>query len=494
MLKTLAILPPPFWVVIGLLGLGAVLASGRIRQGVGLPMLAVLATVAFWYVGDALYNEYAENYTHKFAPQTLKNAWWQVALFVVVFVATAPVVNRILNARYLHLRSRVSQMLNAGIADALFQMRLERLLNACVLIWVLLTIVAVIRLRSEVVYYFFPFLGHLADPWGRGRVGGGIDAVLSLAGYLQMFVAGSFGVVAALATEPRVRRLALLGCLLTWPYYIFNRARNVMLAALVPAVLAWTFLRLRGGIMIRVVVLTACFLLINAWFGFVIANRSSLSIAAAVKQEGFNVEAAEEVHHEGLNMFEELCWINTFMEQGTYTPNRGRRYFAELVNPIPRSLWPGKPMIGIDYAIARGQAGGSEEQAGVYATISTGMIGQGVVNFGRVFGPAFAALLMSVWVAVLTRCDLRGERIGRIPLYALGLILTFNLGRDITFITLYTFIFGAVVVWAVERYAAKDAPSQVQAAEARRGNRRKHSSRRSRSSRTVKVREIGSRP
>ena len=38
-----------------MLGLGAVLASGRIRQGVGLPMLAVLATVAFWYVGDALY-------------------------------------------------------------------------------------------------------------------------------------------------------------------------------------------------------------------------------------------------------------------------------------------------------------------------------------------------------------------------------------------------------------------------------------------------------
>jgi hypothetical protein len=65
-----------------------------------------------------------------------------------------------------------------------------------------------------------------------------------------------------------------------------------------------------------------------------------------------------------------------------------QRYFAELVNPIPRGLWKDKPEIGIDYAIARGQlwAGQAAGQAGVGATISTGMIGQGVVNFGPFFG------------------------------------------------------------------------------------------------------------
>jgi hypothetical protein len=59
-----------------------------------------------------------------------------------------------------------------------------------------------------------------------------------------------------------------------------------------------------------------------------------------------------------------------------------------LVNPIPRGLWPGKPLIGIDYAIARGQLYGDQKEgeAGVGATISTGMIGQGVVNFGPFFG------------------------------------------------------------------------------------------------------------
>ena len=55
-------------------------------------------------------------------------------------------------------------------------------------------------------------------------------------------------------------------------------------------------------------------------------------------------------------MYEELCWINTFIKDGTFEPKWGQEYFAEIVNPIPRTLWPGKPMIGIDYAVARGMS------------------------------------------------------------------------------------------------------------------------------------------
>jgi hypothetical protein len=87
--------------------------------------------------------------------------------------------------------------------------------------------------------------------------------------------------------------------------------------------------------------------------------------------------------------------------------NYGARYRAELVNPIPRGLWKDKPLIGLDYAVARGQR--MEEGIGVTATISTGMIGQGVVNFGPFFGVLAAALLMAIWVAILARQDLKGE-------------------------------------------------------------------------------------
>jgi hypothetical protein len=71
-------------------------------------------------------------------------------------------------------------------------------------------------------------------------------------------------------------------------------------------------------------------------------------------------------------MPEELAWINSFLDKGTYQINMGQRYWAELVNPIPRGLWQVKPLIGLDYAIARGQGweAQKEAQAGIGATIS----------------------------------------------------------------------------------------------------------------------------
>jgi hypothetical protein len=236
-----------------------------------------------------------------------------------------------------------------------------------------------------------------------------------------------------------------------------------MLAVVIPAVLCWVFLRLRGGMWKKIVVLLVCYMVVNAWMKFVIANRSDNSITAAFKEKGLSLGAQKSVHNEGLNMFEELCWISTFIDNGNYQVNWGARYFAELVNPIPRVFWPGKPLIGLDYAIARGHAQEDDTQGGVNTTISTGLIGQGVVNFGRFLGPMAAALLMSLWVAVLARLDLTIQALGRLPLYSLGLILTFNMGRDITLIVLYPFVFGALVVWWLSRHQpqpAEVAPKQ----------------------------------
>jgi len=116
-------------------------------------------------------------------------------------------------------------------------------------------------------------------------------------------------------------------------------------------------------------------------------------------------------------------------------------------------------LIGLDYAVARGQQYGDD--GSVTATISTGMIGQGAVNFGLILGPMFAAWLMSMWAAILAGLDLRGDELGRVPLFALGMILTFNLGRDITLITLYTFVFGALVIWWVGRSQRRPPPARV---------------------------------
>src|SRR5665213_1076080 len=458
MFETLSILPFAFWVLLALLMGGAIWSIRHLQNGLGLPMLAVLATATAWYVGDAFYNDYATNHAKLFEPDVLRSAWWQVTWFVLVFLVATPWIHKWVNVRLLGRRSGVLQMLDHGVGHPAFQRQLNLLFFACVSVWTVLAVIAIFKLKGEVIHYFIPFIGYPASPWNHARLGVGFDFLSIVAIYLELLDAAIFGVVAALSTYRSIRWLALVYCLLTWPNFIFSRTRNTLLAVVIPAVLSWVFLRVRGGMLKKLVILGMCFLLVNAWMGFIIKNRSSMNIMTAFEEKGFNFSDDAKVHHEGLNMYEELCWINTFMKNGTYNPNWGTRYFAELVNPIPRALWHGKPMIGIDYAIARGQAGGQSGEAGVYATISTGMIGQGVVNFGRILGPAFAALLMSFWLAILARLDLQIYELGRLPLYALGLILTFNLGRDITLITLYPFVFGAMGIWWLERYHLRSHP------------------------------------
>jgi len=459
MSETLSILPGPFWVVALLLLLGGGWAVTHIRGGLGLPVLAVLGTTATWYVGDAFYNDYANYHTKLFTPEVLSAAWWQVALFLAVFLVLVPVMHRWFNARSLRRTSQIVHLLRVGVGQPELQAQVNLMFRGCLIVWLVLVAIAAVRLRDELPYYFAPYLAYKADPWGRGQIGGGFDSLLALAAYVQMFVASIFGVVAALAQNRRVRTLALIGVLLTWPFYLFDRTRNFMLVVMVPGILGWVFLRLRIGMLPKILILAVCYYMINAWFAFVIANRAEISIVDAVNGEGVSLKDAREKHHEGLNMFEELCWVNTFIENGTYRPNWGARYFAELVNPVPRVLWPGKPLIGLDYAVARGQQYGDD--GSVTATISTGMIGQGAVNFGLILGPAFAAWLMSMWAAILAGLDLRGDELGRVPLFALGMILTFNLGRDITLITLYTFVFGAIVIWWVGRSQRRPPPARV---------------------------------
>lgn len=469
MIETLFILPLSFWAVIALLIPGGIWCFTRLKDGTGLPMLAVLVTTASWYVGDAFYNNYKTNHARMFDTATLRGAWWQVVWFLLVFLLATPGIHRLVNARRLHHPSGVMQLFKHGVGYPAIQHQLKNLFWICVWVWIGLSLIAIALLQGESIYYFFPFLKYKASPWSHGRMGAGFDALSVIAIYLQMLAASMFGVVAALTKDSKIRRLALLFCLLAWPYFIFDRTRNTILAVLIPGALTWVFLRLRGGILKKGLVLLAFFLVVNTWMKFVIANRDTATIAAAFQQKGLSLRA-NNIHNEGLNMFEELCWISKFIDKGTYRVNWGKRYFAELVNPIPRGLWPGKPLIGIDYAIARGQGatGADLSAAGVYATISTGFIGQGVVNFGRFFGPAAAALLMSLWVAWLARLDLNVQALGYLPLYSLGLILTFNLGRDITLITLYPFVFGALVVWWLGRHhpqpakpAARGMPSRA---------------------------------
>ena len=450
------LLPLPFYLCcMAAVVLGIRAWMGR-TEGWGIPMGVVVATASAWHIGDALYNNYAE-YIQTQGVESLTNAWWEVLLFFIAFGVLVPVMNRKINGD-LEPHSQIFQMMrNLTIDTDQFQNQVSLITKLLIGPWIILMILALIRTDFDFIGMFFPYLGMKANPWGRGRLGGGIDAIYALATYVQILLTALFGVAFALSKRKSTMTQAGIIYFLSAPFFIFDRTRNAMLAILLPGFMAFITLRMRGGMIMRLVVVVVSFFMIDAWFKFVLEHRGrGENIARAFEAEKSKKESDDgngavkkESKHLGFNMFEELGYINYFIANGTYKVNWGERYFAEVVNPIPRVLWPGKPLIGIDYAIARGMAYGNQNASsgGVAASISTGMIGQGVVNFGRVLGPIAAALLMAIWVAVLARQDLMGNDIGHLLLYAIGLVLTFNMGRDITLLVIYPFVFGWLLLW-----------------------------------------------
>lgn len=413
-------------------------------EGWGIPLIVVTATAGAWYLMDPIYNDYTQ-YVREVGEQQLINAFWEVLIFFVSLGVVTPAINRKLNANLIGRESQVIRMMrNKEIEKPHFQDQITRLSLSLFIAWVFLMLIALTRIDFSIGGLFFPYLYEAADPWMRGRIGGGFDAIIALAGYFQIMLTALLGVTFALSLRTSSLLISGISFFLATPFFLFGRTRNSMIAVLLPGLMALVTLRIRSGMVVRLAVLIGSFLALEGWMKFVIDNRDRGSISQAMKSGGAQDAELKERKHLGFNMFEELGFINYFIDNGAYKVNWGTRYFAELVNPIPRVIWPGKPLIGIDYAIARGMAYGNQDAAsgGVAASISTGMIGQGVVNFGRILGPIAAALLMAIWVAVLARQDLMGKDIGHLLLYAIGLVLTFNMGRDITLLVIYPFIFG----------------------------------------------------
>jgi hypothetical protein len=451
-----SLFPAPFWlVVVAIAGL-AVWSWRQRESALRIPMLMVILTVTVWYVVDALYNDYS-SYLDEMGAPALVAAWWEVLWFLCAFGFLAPVVHRYFNKKLLGKPSNLlSLVYYGGVESSRFQDQLDLLCRFLVVVWLALMTVALFRTDFDFQGLFMPYFGTKADPWGRGRLGTGIDALLAAAGYFQIALAAAFGVLAALSCRSATFSASFIITLLMLPSYIFDRTRSSILATLLPGFLAWVLIRLRAGLVIRLAILALGFLAVNAWFKFVIENRTGTTIAEAFYQ-GVHPDSTDdkEVKHFGLNMLEELGFVNFYLVNGSYHPSWGENYFAEIVNPIPRVLWPGKPMIGIDYAIARGQKleDADPTLAGVGATISTGMIGQGIINFGRILGPVASALLMAAWTAILARQDILAADPWRLFLYAIGLILTFNMGRDITLLVVYPFFFWYLLLFIAKNWS-----------------------------------------
>jgi oligosaccharide repeat unit polymerase len=288
--------------------------------------------------------------------------------------------------------------------------------------------------------------------WGgtlaRDRYGGIRDAILEL----QMFLKAALPLAIAIAISTRnsLPRRALASVFVLW---MLARA----LSSATRSDLIQTGLPILGGVYYvlaphwqRRAILTVPILMLFGyyWSSAVVVSRTS---------GNFDWEAADRAKYAGNEMFRELLFLTTHVpDQVSYL--WGLTYYTQLVNPIPRFLWPGKPVgdAGLLLAIAGGEVNRRSGEA--YLTRSPGLIGEMYWNFG-IFGivclSAFGGYIVRGW-------DNMREQAYSTPfaffVYCAGLAILFLFGRSFNLHTMYGVLSLAILLFiaAPSRKKAQD--------------------------------------
>lgn len=391
------------------------------------PSLVVLFTVFAWYLVEPAY--FWEEYS-LFQRDDIATAFFSVTLFLISYVVLCPPICAI-------LRPRKRRPPTANVtADALA--------NVAMASWLILLAIGVLRLKGDWISALFPLESRgTGQMWSRGAASAaGLEGFLvSTGAYLYILTLGALGLLLPLVRRARTRALLCVCILASWPYAFLQGSRSITLAIVCPMIIS-SLLYVRIPPFLKLLYSIFSFAAIEFAMRAIIAFRD-------LGFSEFSMARVNDARHNGLNMATELTYIVQFLREGTLSLRYGRSYFEEAVNWIPRALWAEKPYIGIDYSIARG-FGGASTDIGVFATVSTGVIGQGVLNFGVYAGPIIVALLLAIWTGYLGRLNALSTPISR-ALFLVGLGLTFNLGRDITLLVLFPFVFGLLATRALER-------------------------------------------
>jgi oligosaccharide repeat unit polymerase len=403
--------------------------------------IAVYVTVFAWYFVDPFINPESYDYLPS---SLLSESYGQVLLFLIGFRVFTPVAIRWIRRRR-----------SSGIFDT--RLTPEQILKAAAALWFLLFAIGIARMGGDVMGAVFPLDGRGgATMWGRGALETGASGFLiSFGGYMFNAVTAFLGVLVFFQRSTFWRIAAVAMFAITLPYFFMAGARSHFLAAALPFIITYLFYG-RHPLIIRLAILSVAFVCLNEGFKFVVAFRDSGGYRDVLASENPYELMNEDARPSGLNMIQELCFVNTYLETGGTSPAYGARYLNELLNFIPRAIWPSKPMIGIDYAKWRGFESENGE-LGVNTTVSSGMIGGGVLNFGQIPGPVAASIIMAVWTGLLVRWWEQRKSLLRLVLFMLAVGLTFNLGRDITLLVLWPVVFAyffvrLIEIWSVARF------------------------------------------
>jgi oligosaccharide repeat unit polymerase len=421
-------LPETYFMSVALAAILLVDSAFNLRTSWGIPYLTVVITIFLWYLIEPLY--LPEGFLH-FSQETVETAYGGVLIALLSFALSTRTFVDLMRPK------NANRILSKAYVPS------ERVLIIVVCLWLILLAYGIVRMQGDVFAALFPLSGrHGANMWSRaaGVSAGGEGFIVSAAGYLYVLCLASFGILYFLISKRLYAVLAIILIAISWPYAALQGSRNTLLAVALPALGSYLLVS-RHGLLRKGLVFS----------GSVLAMELLLRIMIYYRNVGFenvNLSEIDSAKHVGLNMASELVYCVQYIKDGTLELSFGQRYLAELANFIPRAIWPEKPLLSIDYAVARGFGGGNSD-IGVFATVSTGVIGGGVLNFGPVFGPVWVGLLMSSWVGLLSRFRLQGTPL-RFALLLVGLGLTFNLGRDITLLVLWPLVFGYIGVRLIE--------------------------------------------
>lgn len=396
--------------------------------------IVVYVTVFAWYFVDPIINPEEYNYL---PPSSLTLGYAQVLLFLIAFRLVVPAA-----ARWIVSRRSTAVL-------AMQRVPPEQSLIAVGTIWLLLFAVGIYRMDGDVIGAVFPVDSRSGMTMFM-VAGSSTDFLINSASYLFSAVTAFLGMLIFFQRTIFWRVAAGAMFAITLPYYFLSGTRSGFLAVTLPFIITY-LLYGRHLLILKLVILAVAFFCLKEGFRFVQVFRIGGFRAVLASDNPYQL-MDDDVRTVGLNMIEELCFVNTYLDSGETSPAYGGRYLNELLNFIPRSIWPSKPLLGIDYAIWRGFETNTND-LGVNTTVATGMIGGGVLNFGHILGPVAAGTLMAFWTALLIRWWEQRKSLLRLALFMLGAGLTFNLGRDITLLVLWPVVFAYLSVRLIEMWA-----------------------------------------
>lgn len=292
---------------------------------------------------------------------------------------------------------------------------------------------------NDLAELFRGILG-MRQTWGgtlsRGRYGDARAAFLMF----ELFLTGvaPFAAVLLLTRDAPLGQRAFSALVLAWTILraYGSGTRSSLITAIVP-VLAVIYFRTPRSIQ-RIAILMGLASLPMA-YGIMAA------IAASRGQGAFSWEAGESVDYVGNEMFRELLFIMSKVPRDLdYL--YGYSYYVQLVNPIPRFLWPDKPKLETGLLLAQLYGAIDSRTGEAYLTVSPGLIGEMYLNFGWV-GVAilstFGGWLVRGWDRIAEHF---GQSLAASMYHSAGLATLFILGRSFSMPMFYGLLSGALLV------------------------------------------------